>query len=426
MLRARARRGGRASLSDRMSAGLVVLTALVVPYLALMLLIALGMRWPTAATPRVERWPSVDVVVAARDEEPRLPATLTALRALDYPGVLRVIVVDDRSTDGTADVVRAACTRDPRLTLVQVRRTSRRMAPKVHAVAHGVRAGRGEIVLTTDADCVVEPRWARAMVAPFADPRVVWTLGSVTTRGPGEARGFRERFEAIDWLSLMLVSRSLARLGWSLASSANAQAYRRSAFDAAGGFGLAGRAPSGDEDLLAQRLARQPGARAVFVDDPAARVLTASMPSWRRLIDQRRRWVRRYQHVEQYHLGFWLGITLLGAQSLALSIALMALPLAPGAAATVLGLWGAKLAIEVPGMRAGMRLLGRADLVGGVLGWALLHPFFISLALIGSALPPAPTRGPAPWRGPAHALGYRRRLWRARWRRWRRRASLRA
>ncbi|MFO8151139.1 MAG: glycosyltransferase [Trueperaceae bacterium] len=415
-----------------MSAGLVVLTALVVPYLALMLLIALGMRWPTAPAPAVRRWPSVDVVVAARDEEVRLPATLAALRALDYPGVLRVIVVDDRSSDATAQVVRAARLRDPRLSLVEVRRSSRRMAPKVHAVATGVRAGSGEIVLTTDADCVVDPGWARAMVAPFADPRVVWTLGSVTTRRPGEARGFRERFEAIDWLSLMLVSRSLSRLGWSLASSANAQAYRRSAFEAVGGFGLAGRAPSGDEDLLAQRLGRLPRTRSVFVDEPAARVITAPMPSWRRLIDQRRRWVSRYQHVDQYHRGFWLAITLLGVQSLALSLALLSLPFVPGAAGTVLGLWGAKLAIEVPGMRVGMRLLGRPDLVGGVLGWALLHPFFISLALVASLLRPVPRRGLAPgdahasWRMPAAASGYRRRLWRARWRRWRRRFSARA
>lgn len=373
-----------------MSTALLVLTALVAPYLALMLLVALGMRWPTPAAPPVERWPSVDVVVAARDEEARLPATLASLRALDYPGALRVIVVDDRSGDGTADVARAAGARDPRLTLVQLTRPSRRLPPKVHAVAHGVRAGSGEIVLTTDADCVVDPGWARAMVAPFADPRVVWTLGPVTTRRPGEARGFRERFEAIDWLSLMLVSRSLARLGWSLASSANAQAYRRAALDAVGGFGRAGRAPSGDEDLLAQRLGRLPGARSVFVDHPAARVITAPMPSWSRLLAQRRRWASRFRYVGEYQPGFWLGVTWVGAVGLALSLALLTLPLAPDATGAVFGLWAAKLAIEVPGMRVGVRLLGRPDLASGVVGWALLHPFFVGATLVGALLRPSP------------------------------------
>ncbi len=397
-----------------MHAGLIVLTALVLAYLGLLLLVAIGMRWPTPPTPPLRRWPSADVVVAARNEEGSLPATLASLRALDYPGDLRVFVVDDRSTDATAAIVRTACARDPRLSLVRVRQPSRRMSPKVHAVAQGVRAGRGEIVLTTDADCRVAPGWVRAMVAPFADPQVVWALGSVTTAGAGEARGFRERVEAIDWLSLMLVSRSLARLGWNLASSANAQAFRRAAFRAAGGFGVAGRAPSGDEDLLAQRLGRLPGARSAFVDEPAARVLTTSMTSWKALGAQRRRWVTRYRHVDQYHPAFWLGIALLGAQSLALSLAVLSLPFAPGGAPTVLALWAAKLSIEVIGLRAGLRLLGRPDLAGGVVGWALLHPFFVSVSLLGSLV------RPASWRGPD--AGYLRRLRRVRWDRWRRRA----
>ena len=152
-------------------------------------------------------WPDVDVVVPARDEAAALPATLASLQGIEYPGVLTIYVVDDRSTDGTADVVRAAAERDPRVRLVQVRSPSRRWAPKVHAVAQGLRAGRGSIVLTTDADCRVPRGWVRAMAAPFADPDGVLVLGTVTTRGPGEARSFRERFAAIDWLTLMLTSR---------------------------------------------------------------------------------------------------------------------------------------------------------------------------------------------------------------------------
>jgi poly-beta-1,6-N-acetyl-D-glucosamine synthase len=404
---------------DRMHPALVLLVALVVPYLGLLLLVAVGMVWAPAARQRTvpataPRWPSVDLIVPAHDEAATLPATLATLRRLDYPGTLRVIVVDDRSTDATAALVEAAARADPRLRLVRVRAASRRWAPKVYAVWQGIRAGQGELIMTTDADCRLPPGWVRAMSAPFVDPQVALVLGTVTTRAPGEARGFRERVEAIDWLSLMLTARSLARLGWTFASSANAQAYRRSAFDRAGGFGLAARAPSGDEDLLAQRLGRLPGARTVFVDDPAAHVVTRSMPSWGALLRQRQRWVTRYQHVDQYHPAFWLAITLLGAQSLALSVALLALPFAPAAAATVLPLWGVKLAIEVVGAHLGLARLGRGDLAGpAVVGWAMLHPFFVATALVASVL------RPSSW--DQGRLGYRRRLWRARWRRWWRR-----
>ncbi|MDF1524326.1 MAG: glycosyltransferase, partial [Trueperaceae bacterium] len=311
-----------------------------------------------------------------------------------------------------------AAAEDPRVRLVTVRTPSRRWAPKVHAVARGLAAGDGDLVLTTDADCRVPTGWARAMATPFGDPDVVLVLGTVTTRGPGEARSFRERFEAIDWLTLMLTSRSMVRAGRAFASSANDQAYRRSAFERAGGFGFAGRAPSGDEDLLAQRLTRLAGARAVFLDGHEARVLTAPMPSWWALVKQRRRWVSRYHHVDQYHPAFWLGIALLGLQSVALAAAVLALPFVPSAAPVVLGLWALKLAVEIGGTHVGLVQLGRRDLIGAPLvGWALVHPFFVATAVLASFV------RPSSWH--AGQSGYRRRLWASRWRRWRRRTRRR-
>ena len=402
-----------------MDLALALLAALVLAHVAVLVWVAAGVvatpaRSATAHAVPPDGWPDVDVVVPAHDEAAALPATLASLQGVEYPGVLTIYVVDDRSTDGTSDVVRAAAGRDPRVRLVHVRHASRRWAPKVHAVARGLQAGRGAIVLTTDADCRVRPGWVRAMVAPFADPAVVLVLGTVTTRGPGEARSFRERFEAIDWLSLMFTSRSMVRAGRAFASSANDQAYRRSAFERAGGFGIAGRAPSGDEDLLAQRLTRLPGARAVFLDHPDAAVLTAPMPSWRALLLQRRRWVSRYHHVDQYHPAFWLGIALLGFQSVALAAALLALPFVPSAAPVVLGLWALKLGVEIGGAHVGLVRIGRGDLTGPPLvGWALLHPFFIAAAVLASFV------RPSSWH--AGQAGYRRRLWASRGRRtWRR------
>ncbi len=414
-----------------MIVALTLLAVLVLAYVGVLVWVAAGVLTlprPTRAgpperaspspdpstPPAPRRWPSVDVIVPAHDEADALPGTLASLRAMSYPGRLRLWIVDDRSTDGTADVVRAAAAVDDRVRLVQVHAPSRRWSPKVHAVACGLAASTGEIVLTTDADCRVPRAWAQAMVAPFDDPDVVLVLGVVTTRGFGEARSFRERFEAIDWLSLMLTSRSMVRVGRAFASSANDQAYRRSAFDRAGGFGFAGRAPSGDEDLLAQRLCRLPGARAVFLEDPDARVLTRPMPSWRALMRQRRRWVSRYHHVDQYHPAFWIAIALLGGQSVALAAALLTLPFVPEAAPWVLGLWSLKLIVEIWGGHVGLVRLGRRDLTGGPLvAWAMLHPFFISAAVVASFL------RPSSWR--AGQTGYRRRLWLSRCRRkWRR------
>jgi hypothetical protein len=56
----------------------------------------------------------------------------------------------------------------------------------------------------------------------------------------------------------------------------------------------------------------------------------------------------------------------------------------------VLPLWGAKLAIEIVGAHLGLARLGRRDLAGPpVVGWALLHPFFVATVLVASVLRPS-------------------------------------
>lgn len=64
--------------------------------------------------PDAPRWPSVAALVPARNEAAVLPLTLPALRAQDYPGEFSVVVVDDRSTDGTRELATLAGAALPR------------------------------------------------------------------------------------------------------------------------------------------------------------------------------------------------------------------------------------------------------------------------------------------------------------------------
>jgi hopene-associated glycosyltransferase HpnB len=114
--------------------------------------------------------PSVTVVIPARNEADMLPACLPSLLGQDYSGRLRVIVVDDDSSDGTATIAAglanaaapsppAAELPAPELTVVATRPTPPGWAGKVWAMAEGVRAaGPGaEYILFTDADIAYAP-----------------------------------------------------------------------------------------------------------------------------------------------------------------------------------------------------------------------------------------------------------------------------
>lgn len=406
--------GGRVRVVQVQSAFLLSLYLFELPYLFLMLMVIVGALRRVPVRRSAAR-PSVSVVLPAHDEAASLPACLASLAAQRYAGAIEFVVVDDRSTDATRAIIERFAATDPRFKLVTVAEPSRRLSPKVNAVDHGIRASRGEIVLATDADCRHHPDWAAGMASHFVDD-VVMVAGYVSTSGPGEARTLLRRFESVDWFTLMLVSRSLTRFGLKYASSANNLAYRRSAFDACGGFGAAGRAPSGDEDLLTQRLGRLPGATVVFAESPECRVLTKGAGSLVALVRQRRRWVSRYHHVLHYHPAFLAGIGTLGLQSVWLTLAVLLLPVAPGMAPWVLGLWLAKAAIEYTGMGIGTRHWARRDLWGlTTLWWSLLHPAFIATAVVGSFL------RPSAWR--AGAQPYRRRFFQRRLRLFRRRVK---
>jgi len=105
----------------------------------------------------------VSIIMPAKDEEANVAAALETLLAQDYPDI-EIIVVDDRSRDRTAEIVRAAAARDVRVRLVQVRELPPGWFGKPHAMQAGAREARGGWLLFVDADCRQAPHSVRAAV----------------------------------------------------------------------------------------------------------------------------------------------------------------------------------------------------------------------------------------------------------------------
>jgi hopene-associated glycosyltransferase HpnB len=134
-----------------------------------------GQRLPAAADPA--HWPAVTAVVPARNEAAVLPGTLPTLLAQDYPGAFGVVLVDDDSSDGTADVARSighvareglggsSSRGHTPLRVVPGRPTPPGWAGKVWAMEQGLRAaGDADYVLFTDADIGYAPGVVTALV----------------------------------------------------------------------------------------------------------------------------------------------------------------------------------------------------------------------------------------------------------------------
>lgn len=108
--------------------------------------------------------PPVAIVVPARDEAPFIARTVRSLLAQNYPGALRITVVDDRSADGTGGIVRGLA--DDRLTVLEGDDRPTGWAGKLWALYQGVAAsGQPEFFFLTDADIEHDPLHLASLVA---------------------------------------------------------------------------------------------------------------------------------------------------------------------------------------------------------------------------------------------------------------------
>ena len=115
---------------------------------------------PSAA----DHWPLVSVIVPARNEQRGIESALTSLLHLDYDN-LEILVIDDRSTDDTGAILDRLAAGQRKLTVFHLDELPAGWLGKNHALFYGSERARGEYLLFTDADVVMDPSTLRrAMV----------------------------------------------------------------------------------------------------------------------------------------------------------------------------------------------------------------------------------------------------------------------
>jgi cellulose synthase/poly-beta-1,6-N-acetylglucosamine synthase-like glycosyltransferase/peptidoglycan/xylan/chitin deacetylase (PgdA/CDA1 family) len=219
--------------------------------------------------------PSVTALVPAYNEEPVISRTVDSLLASDVP--LEVVVVDDGSTDGTADLVLQRYRREPRVRLIR-----QANAGKAAALRSGFNACRTEVVVALDGDTIFAPDTVRRLIEPLCDPAVGAVAGTAEV---GNIENELGRWQAIEYLT----QQEIERRAWDLAGAlpivpGAVGAWRRRAVLRAGGFSSDTLAEDAD---MAMALCRH-GWRVVHAS--RARARTEAPTTLRTLVKQRVRW----------------------------------------------------------------------------------------------------------------------------------------
>ncbi|REH22818.1 MULTISPECIES: bifunctional polysaccharide deacetylase/glycosyltransferase family 2 protein [unclassified Streptomyces] len=259
-----------------LSVGLVVVGVAVMGRFAMMLVLA--RRHHRQRNRRRFSWGPpvtgpVTVIVPAYNEKECIEATLRSLARSTHP--VEIIVVDDGSTDGTADIAES-------LGLPGVRVVRQANAGKPAALNNGVRHARYDIVVMMDGDTVFEPDTVRHLVQPFADPSVGAVAGNAKV---GNRRTLIGAWQHIEYVMGFNLDRRMYDLLRCMPTIPGAiGAFRREAVLQAGGMSDDTLAEDTDITIALHRA----GWRVVYEEH--ARAWTEAPGSLGQLWSQRYRW----------------------------------------------------------------------------------------------------------------------------------------
>ncbi len=280
-----------------------------------------------------------------------------------------VILVDDDSTDGTAEVARA-------FPHVRVLVLPKGRSGKKEALTYGIEHATGDWIATLDADVYLRQDWLRHLDDA--------TTGQVAVAGPVElypnpSDSWFQRWQALDFAGLMVITGASLRHGRFVMGNGANLAFAKTAYEAVGGYASRdGRElASGDDMVLLGKLVERFPGRVTFAKDPYCIARTAAKPTLAGFIQQRWRWSAKTGLNHQPALTTVLAFTWLFHVCLLLGFPLAAAGLlrwpALGAA------WALKLLLDF----ALLREAGRLFPAGRYLDWtyplqSFVHTMYVA------------------------------------------------
>ncbi len=261
---------------------LVILIVSIAIFIDLLLLFFWTTNFKTYAK-KLENYPTVDVLIAARNEEDTIIACLDSLLALDYPKDKLVIWVgDDASTDNTWMLIDEYCSKHVNIQGLQITKNIAQCNGKANVLAQLTNKSKGDWIFITDADIQVPKQWVQAMLVGAQAELITGTTLI-------EGNTWLATFQRLDWLYSTAMLKVVSDMGFPVTSLGNNMAYSRKVYNEIGGFENLPFSITEDLELL-KGIKKNHKAINMW----SGKVLNKSAPiaSLGELLQQRKRWMR--------------------------------------------------------------------------------------------------------------------------------------
>jgi cellulose synthase/poly-beta-1,6-N-acetylglucosamine synthase-like glycosyltransferase len=347
---------------------------LVTIYCAYILLFLRGLfKLKTGAN---ENLHTFSVVIPARNEADNIESCLNSVLKQDYPqDKFEVIVVDDGSRDTTLKIAQGFAQIQNSVKTVSIEEPPEGISPKKYAVSKGIEIATGEVIVTTDADCIVQSGWLQGLNR-YLEEGVGMVVGYTDYH---REKNFWSNLEALDYFSHRACAAGALAAGITFTSTASNLAYRTTLFQEVGEFEEVGKWISGDDDLLLKLVSSKTKWKIVPATSADTYVITDGSRSFSEFFSRTTRWASKgtaYGGKISTFLKATVGLYLLF---------LVLLPLAIAFPNYLVFYWyalGAKLLCDFLLLFKAARIFGRTDLLKYYPVVALLHLPYLLLVVI--------------------------------------------
>ena len=205
--------------------------------------------------------------------------------------LFEVLVVDDHSTDKTAEIVKGFSTQNIKLIALKDFIPDIGLnAYKKKAIEIAIQQSSGELIVTTDADCIAPATWLQTIAGYYEENRPAFIVMPVSYNC---SNNFLEIFQALDFMVLQgITGAAVYKKKHSMCNGANL-AYSKKAFNEAGGFKDIDDIASGDDMLLMHKIYKLYPDGIKFLKSKEVIVQTQPMHSWKDFFNQRIRWASK-------------------------------------------------------------------------------------------------------------------------------------
>jgi len=231
--------------------------------------------------------PSVSVLVPARNEEDTIEECLMALALSNYPKEkFEIIAIDDRSTDSTLQIMQKVAAKFDNIKVLSIKdeQQKQNLRGKAGALHYGADAAVGDILLMTDADCIVHPDWIRTIAECYADDNI-GLVASFTLVG---GKRLFDIIQSVEWIYMNTMASAGVGLNIPLGCYGNNLSVRKKVYEEIGGYK---QIPfSVTEDLSLLKTVHKYGHSLHYETDVKGTVVTRPCKTFTEYISQHRRW----------------------------------------------------------------------------------------------------------------------------------------